>query len=249
MKTLETPSADATAHTQTQTYTPTRWFGTGRSVDGDARVAGAQAACAALQGRQASLVIIFCPASIDLATMLEGVRAESGDVPMIGCSGTTQIEGTNPIEAAVVVNALGGEGFEIHTSVATDITGKQRAAGELIAGPIERLSSENKLLLLLCDGLTGDQHEILRGAYGVVGAAVPIVGGCAADDLAYSKTFQFYSDADGDHVVTDAVVAAAIGSDTPIGIGVAHGWRKVGEPMMVTSSDGGRVRTLDGMPA
>jgi hypothetical protein len=59
------------------------------------------------------------------------------------------------------------------------------------------------------------------------------------------RTFQF---ADGE-VVEDAVIGAAIGSDGPIGVGVRHGWRSVGEPMVVTSSADNRVLTLDDRPA
>jgi hypothetical protein len=226
-----------------------RWFATGRSVDSDGRVAGAQATSAALGGRRASLVVVFCPASIDLEAVLDGVRGEAGDVPLIGCTGVAEFTETGPIEAAVVVSALGGDGFEVHTAIATNVSAGQRAAGERVAETIETLNSEHKLLLMLCDGLTGEQHEIVRGAYSVVGATVPLAGGCAADDLAYLKTFQFHADADGVNVISDAVVAAAIGSDAPMGIGVAHGWSKVGEPMVVTSSDGGHVRLLDGEPA
>ena len=50
-------------------------------------------------------------------------------------------------------------------------------------------------------------------------------------------------------VLTGSVVAAAIGSDAPFGIGVEHGWRRVGEPMVVTASEGVRVLTLDDEPA
>ena len=103
----------------------------------------------------------------------------------------------------------------------------------------------HKVLLLLTDGLAGDQQEIVRGAYGVLGAGVPLVGGCAGDDLKMTRTFQFH----GDEVLTDAVVAAGIASDAPLGIGVRHGWRRVGEPMLVTSSAGNRVYTLDDRPA
>jgi hypothetical protein len=45
------------------------------------------------------------------------------------------------------------------------------------------------------------------------------------------------------------VVAAAIGSDVPFGIGVRHGWRRVGEPMVVSASGGNRVELLDERPA
>jgi hypothetical protein len=58
-------------------------------------------------------------------------------------------------------------------------------------------------------------------------------------------TFQFH---DGE-VLRHSVVAAAIGSDAPLGIGVRHGWRRVGAPMVVTRSEGNRVHLLDDGPA
>ena len=226
-----------------------RWFGSGRSTSSDARQAGIEATAGALNGRTAALVIVFCPAQIDLPAMLDGVRSECGDVPLIGCTGIAQYAAGGGVGPSVVVSALGGDGFQIVTSVARHVSAGQRAAGELVAASVAELTREHSLLLLICDGLAGDQHELVRGAYSVVGAAVPLAGGCAADDLKYQLTSQFYADADGVHVLSDSVVAAAIGSDAPIGIGVAHGWRKVGEPMLVTSSEGGVVHTLDGLPA
>lgn len=98
---------------------------------------------------------------------------------------------------------------------------------------------------MLADGLAGDQSEIVRGAYSVAGARVPLVGGCASDDLKMKETFQFHDD----KVLTDSVVSAAIGSDGPIGIGVHHGWRTVGEPMMVSRSSGVVVHELNDQPA
>ena len=41
----------------------------------------------------------------------------------------------------------------------------------------------HSVILLLTDGLGGDQMEVVRGAYAVVGAEIPLVGGCAGDDL------------------------------------------------------------------
>jgi hypothetical protein len=56
---------------------------------------------------------------------------------------------------------------------------------------------------------------------------------------------QFY----GDQVLQDAVVAAGIGSDGPIGIAIHHGWTRYSEPMVVTASAGNDVHTLDDRPA
>jgi hypothetical protein len=60
-----------------------------------------------------------------------------------------------------------------------------------------------------------------------------------------TRTFQFA----GGEVLTDSVVAAALGSDAPIGIGVRHGWRRVGDPVLVTRSAGNQVYELDEQPA
>ena len=49
--------------------------------------------------------------------------------------------------------------------------------------------------------------------------------------------------------MTGSVVGASIGSDAPFGIGVRHGWSRVGDAMMITQSTEGRVLTLDGRPA
>jgi hypothetical protein len=229
--------------------TQRRWFGVGRSAHPDPRTAGAQATREALAGRSASLVTVFCPAEFDFDAMLDGVSAEAAGVPLIGCSGIAHLASGGPVEPCVVVSALGGEGFEVKTSVAMNVSDGQRAAGERVAETVETLTSEHKLLLLLADGLAGEQHELVRGAYSVAGATVPLAGGCAADDFHWESTFQFYGDGDGVRVLRDAMVAAAIGSDAPIGVGVAHGWQKTGEPMVATKSAGGRVDELDGEPA
>jgi hypothetical protein len=76
----------------------------------------------------------------------------------------------------------------------------------------------HRTLLLLTDGLAGDQQDIVRGAYDVAGSTVPLVG-------------------------------VAIGSDAPLGIGVQHGWRRVGDPVLVTRSMGNRVHSIDDRPA
>jgi hypothetical protein len=122
-----------------------------------------------------------------------------------------------------------------------------RQAGQEVAGVLEREDPDrsHRVLLLLTDGLAGDQQEILRGVYDIAGFAVPLVGGCAGDDLRMRQTAQLCDD----EVHTDAVVAAGLWSTGPLGVGVHHGWRQVGEPMLVTSSSGTTVTTLDDQPA
>jgi hypothetical protein len=207
---------------------------------------GARAAERALHHPDARLLIVFCSESHDLTAVVRQIRDRSGPVPLIGCSTSGEIATSGPGEAGVVVTALGGDGFSVATGIATGASRDLRAAGATAARCMSSVENRaHRVMLLLTDGLAGDQQQIVRGAYQVLGAAVPLVGGCAGDDLKMRRTFQLH----GDQVLTDAVVAAGIASDAPFGIGVRHGWRQVGEPMLVTHSGGNRVYTLDDEPA
>jgi hypothetical protein len=226
--------------------TANRWIGVGSSDEPDAARAGAVAARSALQGSDPRLLVVFCSGAYDLDTMLGGIQRQAGGaVPLIGCSTAGEISTAGPSDDSVVVTAFGGD-FDVSTGVGMDASSDLRAAGAGAASCVAEVRARPyKAVLVLTDGLAGDQQEIVRGAYAQVGAAVPLVGGCAGDDLNMQATHQLYAG----RVLEDAVVAAAIGSDHPIGIGVRHGWRKVGEPMLVTESDSNRVRELDGRPA
>ena len=222
-----------------------RWFGVGSCV-GDQERAGARAADDALLHDDPKLLIVFCSQACDLRQLLRQIRARAGDVPLIGCTTAGEIATAGPSDASVVVAALGGSGFAVRTAVASEMSGNLREAGARVARSLpDRADLPHQVVLLLSDGLAGDQQEVVRGAHGVLGAAVPLVGGCAGDDLKMSQTFQLYHD----RVLSGSVVAAGIASNAPLGIGVRHGWRRVGEPMLVTSSAANRVYTLDDRPA
>jgi hypothetical protein len=223
-----------------------RWLGVGHSSDPDPRAAGAAAAAQAMIGLDPALLVVFASVRYDLAALLDAVVAHAGDVPLIGCSTAGEIAAAGPGDSGVVVTALGGPGFSIETTVARDAGDDLRRAGAEAAACAAGVSSRpHRVLMLLTDGLAGDQSEIVRGAYGVVGAGLPLVGGCAGDGLRMEATHQFH----GTEVLTNAVVAAALGSDGPLGIGVRHGWRPVGEPMLVTQSSDNRVLSIDEKPA
>lgn len=223
-----------------------RWTATGVSSHPDAGQAGAQAAAAALSGDDPKLLVVFASDAYDLPALLGGITEAAGEVPMIGCSTAGEIAASGPGTASVVVMAFGGSGFCVVTGAASAADIGLREASAQVAGAVAQLEPfAHRVLLLLSDGLGGDQQEVVRGAHSVVGAEVPLVGGCAGDDLKMQHTFQFHHG----EVLSHSVVGAAIASQRPIGIGVQHGWRAVGEPMVVTESDGNRVVALDDTPA
>jgi hypothetical protein len=227
-----------------------RWFGAGNSTNPDSARAGREAAALAVAGREPAAVFVFCSVAHDLPALLAAVRAEAGDPAVIvGATTVGEISTAGQTDKGVAVAALGGAGFTVRTRVAHFDPERPRDAGVDVAASVAELDQKHTALLLLCDGMAGNPHEIVRGAYSVLGATVPLVGGGAGDDVALTHPFLFHGDNGGVEVLSGAVVGVAIGSDAPLGVGIAHGWRRIDPPMIVTRSLGNRLYELDDEPA
>jgi hypothetical protein len=224
-------------------------MGVGHSADLDGHRAGADATAAALVGRQAKLLVVFASVALDLVAVLAGVNQAGGGAPVIGCSSGGEIAHGGPYDGSVVVTAIGGAGFSVATAAEANVSGRQRQAGEQLAARATEGADDParpyRVLIILSDGLLRQQELVLRGAYSVVGAEVPLFGGAAGDGGRMLRTFELY----GDAVMTDGVVAAYLCSEAPLTVTIGHGWSRVGEAMIVTAAAGGRVTELDHEPA
>lgn len=244
---MDTHTMGATeAPTNPKSPTGERHVGVGSSRLSDPRAAGRQAAQGALGPGEPALAVVLASSHLDHAGVLAGICEVVPDVPLVGCTTAGEIAVSGPGESGVVVLVLSGDGFSVATGLGEIVDGDLRSAAATAARCVDAVDERsNKVLLLLSDGLAGDQQEVVRGAYQQVGAGVPLVGGCAGDDVRMEQTRQFF----GQRVLGNSIVAAAIASDGPLGIGVRHGWHPVGEPMSITGSSGVVVRTLDDRPA
>ncbi|TVP43325.1 MAG: hypothetical protein EA345_17185 [Halomonas sp.] len=223
----------------------TRWMGVGNSALNDSAEATRDAVSQAVAGRQPKLVLLFCSSSYDIATIARTAQADIPDNTVIaGCSTSGEICGREARQNSLVAIALGGEGFTVRSNVGYHHAGP-RLAGREAAQGLLAIESPYKVLMLLSDGLVGLRTELVRGAYGVAGAAVPLIGGCAADDMKLEKTFQIH----GGEVLSEAVVGIAIGSNAPMAIGKGHGCQRISEPVVVTESDGTWIYRLNDEPA
>jgi hypothetical protein len=76
------------------------------------------------------------------------------------------------------VVALGGGGFAATVGAGEGASHGLRQAGAEAASCATELDGDypHRVLILLTDGLAGDQQEIVRGAYTAVGAGLPLVG-------------------------------------------------------------------------
>ena len=192
-------------------------------------------------GRDPGLVLIFPTGDLDPQETAMQAQAAAGDARVAGMTGTGVITPGGAIESGCSAVALDSS---VPVGIGTGTSSDPRAAGRSAAD--EALSGVDRegshvALLLLVDSESGDQAEIVDGAYEIAGGRIPLAGGAAGGEA----RAQF---ADG-QPLSGSVVAVAIASQTPIGVGIAHGCVPRGTPSIVTRSHGRVLLQLDGRPA
>jgi hypothetical protein len=192
-------------------------------------------------GRDPGLVLIFPTGVLDPREAAKQAQEAAGNARVAGMTGTGAITGGGAIETGCSAVAFASA---LPVGVGTGTSADPRAAGR--AAATEALfgvdhDGRHAALLLFVDSESGDQAEIVAGAYEIAGGRIPLAGGAAGGDV----RAQF---ADGESL-SGSVVAVALVSSTPIGVGIGHGCVPRGAPSIVTRSHDAVVLQLDGRPA
>jgi hypothetical protein len=217
----------------------------------EAGTAAARQAMAGMHGHTPELIIVYTTVRYDLPALLGAIRAVTGDVPLVGETSAGHFAGAELIapETGVVVLAMTAGPYRLGIASVQGLAADGETAGITLArqarATLEPDRSRYETMLVFVDGLAPEQQALIGGIHRVVGAAVPVVGGGAADDRRLSQTFVFR---DGE-ALSDAAVAVWIGSDEPIPVVVGHGWHPIGLPLLVTKTDGQVVHEIAGRPA
>jgi hypothetical protein len=226
-------------------------MGVGYSRDIDPLSAAHDACVTALAGRTpeaGDLMILFPTIEYDHAALFDAAQEIAGPGQVVGCSAFSSFTHDTQVSRGTVAAFLPcGElsfGVAAVDGVGSDVYGAAREVAQLALDQAGG-EAEHSALMILSDGLVGDQREVVRGTYAVTGATVPLVGGAAANDQQLHVTIQ----SAGRKVMTNGLAAVWINSDKPLGVGMRHGWRPTGDPMIVTRADGNIVYELDGQPA
>lgn len=227
--------------------------GVGFSNHEDARQAGAEAAAQALAKLDgaADLVIAFTTDRYDQAEAVAGIRAEIGAATLIGCCAGGVITAEQLSAEALTVMAVRSDGLKLHLAMEEGIQQNAVEVGETVARALGEylddvdLGERHVAAMVMADGLTGALTEVVQSLADELGPLCPLVGGGAGDNLKFLKTVQFIND----DIRSDALAAALLDAEAPLGIGVGHGWKPAGNPLVVTRAVGNIVYEIDGRPA
>ncbi len=192
-------------------------------------------------GREPGLVLIFPTGVLDPRETAKQAQEAAGNARVAGMTGTGAITLGGAIEAGCSAVAFDSAlPVGVGTGTSTDPRAAGRAAATEALFGVDHEGSHAALLLFV-DSESGDQAEIVAGAYEIAGGRIPLAGGAAGGDV----RAQF---ADG-APLSGSVVAVALVSPTPIGVGIGHGCVPRGAPSLVTRSRDKVVLQLDGRPA
>lgn len=229
-------------------------LGAGYTADGVAVGADAvrEAMSQALRGlrRPANFVLVFPPATMAQADVVAQAGGAAGDVPWAGMSSDGVIAAGTMVTDACAALAF-DDTVDVGVGLAEGASHDPRgAAARASADAFAGLDADagHPLLLLLYDAEAGPHGDLVAGAYEIVGPRVPIAGGGANAPVGRVPPIAPLQYAEGGGH-RDAVLAVALVTRAPIGIGVGTGCELGALPAIVTRSDGRRILGLNGRPA
>src|SRR4051794_30874992 len=165
----------------------------------------------------------------------------AGDAPHAGMTGKGLFGPDGPLDEGCVAMAFTGQ-VSAAVSVFEDASDDLRSAGQACtAEAIEKLGADPEIVLLLIESTRGDIADTVSGAYDAAGPGVPLAGGASGG----TEKRHFHNG----RATSDSIVAVALRSDGPTGLGNAQSCRTCGTPSILTRSRGQTVEEIDGRPA
>ncbi|MFM7265862.1 MAG: FIST N-terminal domain-containing protein, partial [Cyanobium sp.] len=141
-----------------------RWVAVGHSTLQDPAAAVKQALAAVLARGTPQLVLLFASPSHPIEELATRVRERIGAAQLIGCSTAGELAPGHSGMGGLVLWALGGEGISVATGWGEAADGSLRQASSRAAGCLREVHRRrHTVLVLLADGLGGDQMEVVRG--------------------------------------------------------------------------------------
>ncbi|WP_258359010.1 FIST signal transduction protein [Moorella sulfitireducens] len=208
----------------------------------DGRVASEMAV---QQSGKPVLTLLLTTTNYYLENVLTAVKEVIGSSKLIGACVPGIIANLELYERGVCVLTISGEGIDAVTHLEKDISRSSYRKGEEAGKALLQKAGESPgTLLLFPDTSTPNISGLLRGLYNVMGPAFEFVGGGSGSSLDFETAYQFT-----DAGISSDALAIAIIRGINFRMGLGHGWKPVGEPLVVTRAQGRRVYEIDGLPA
>lgn len=236
--------------------------GEGHSTHSGSERAGEEAVKEAISKseEQPEIIFLFASSEKDGQKVLKGANNQT-DADIVGCSTAGEIMGKESYTKSVVALALGGDTLNAKIGKGQNLANGEKAGEEAAESMLAKFGGNKDIMVssnsggnrktypkvlgvAMACGLIGDNQELMSGITNKAGS-MQIGGGWAADDWALEKTQVYYND----EVFDDSLILAGLELDVKSGTGVAHGIHESAKQVEITTTEGKRVKEIDGQPA
>lgn len=220
----------------------------GHSNDPDSRSAieeVLQQCLQSLAGDTPQAGVLFAAFDFDHALILEQIHTTFPSIELIGSTTNGEISSILGFqEDSLTLLIFCSNQIEIRAGLGRDISKHPQAAvQEAIA--TAKSSSQPQLCLTFPDSLTISGVSIVEALKQGLGAQIPILGGMAADDYNFAKTYQFFQT----EVFCDAIPILLFSGKLLYSHGTASGWKPLGKKSKITKVEENVVYEIDGQRA
>ncbi len=195
------------------------------------------------------VAIIFTTIEFAHPLVLKIANNLLGGIPILGCSslGIITNKGIFKHGFAILIINLNQQTF-LNVASVKDVNKKTPIAAGRELG--EKLlygckDVRRSLSLIFSDGLISDGTSLINGLQENLGRSFPLIGASASDNLAFTKTFQYFNK----DVLTDSCCGLLFGGKINFGFGIKHGWKALGKIRYVTKAEGNIIKEINGEPA
>jgi hypothetical protein len=223
----------------------------------DAQQAGSDAAAQALVelGGPANLIIAFITERYEPGAALQAIRSETNTAPLFGCATGGVITPQGLATDGVAVMALRSEDLSIAMAAEAAHPTPGRT-GEAIAKTLARqvamsgAEDDYGVALTLINPFNCHPTQVVGNIMDGLGPQCPLAGAVSAGvNVALDAGQETQPMEIGPSLQVNTVSTALLRSPVPIGIGVGHGFKPAGRPLVVTRSASNLVYELNGQPA
>lgn len=200
------------------------------------------------------LVVFFCSSQYDLDALADEVNRLFAGVKVVGCTTAGEIGTLDYCAQSLAGASFPASGFTAVTGVLDHLQDYDLARGQEFSGrllqqleaAVPGCDASSCFAFMMIDGLSIREEPVVRSFQNALGR-IPLVGGSAGDDLAFSRTLVF---ADG-AFHTDAVVLVLASTSYPFRPFKTQHFASDSERLVVTEADPAHriVKEINGLPA
>ena len=195
---------------------------------------------AALAGGDLQHVVAFFGIDHDAEALAQALGEAFPGIPVSGCSTAGEIGPSGMMQGGLLVIAFPRRGFRVHSELISGIDqfGVERATEAVrrlkaqICPASERLQRENVFALLLVDGLSNAEENIVAAIHWEIDD-IQLVGGSAGDGIGFNRTMMIHNG----RVAQRGAILMMVESDYPFRVFKTQNFEPTEIKLVVTAAD------------